>query len=70
MQGAPQQLVELDHAIGYSGKIINSVFLHPNASEYVLIAGCSIIVGDLNDPHRQFFLSGHDDQITCLAVSG
>jgi len=45
------QLVELDHAIGFSGKVNNSVFLHPNAKEYVLIAGCSIVTGDLNDPH-------------------
>jgi hypothetical protein len=46
-----QMLVELDHAIGFSGRVDNSVFLHPNAKEYVLIAGCSIVSGDLNDPH-------------------
>lgn len=44
--------VELDHAIGFSGKIVNSVFLHPNAKDYVLIAGCSVVVGDLSDPHN------------------
>jgi WD40 repeat protein len=62
-------VVELDHAIGYSGKIVNSVHLHPNATDYVLIAGASIIIGDINDPHNQHFLRGHDDQITCLALS-
>ncbi|CAI2361150.1 unnamed protein product [Moneuplotes crassus] len=62
-------VVELDHAIGYSGKIVNSVHLHPNANDYVLIAGASIIVGDINDPHNQHFLRGHDDQITCLDLS-
>ena len=46
------ELIELDHAIGFSGKITNSVFLHPNAKDYVLIAGCSIVVGDLSDPHN------------------
>ena len=44
--------VELDHAIGFSGNIIDSVQLHPNAKDYVLIAGCSIVVGDLSDPHN------------------
>lgn len=44
--------IELDHAIGFSGKIVNSVFLHPNAKDYVLIAGCSVVTGDLNDPHN------------------
>ncbi len=43
--------MELDHAIGYSGKIVGSVHLHPNAKDYVLIAGCSIVIGDLSDPH-------------------
>lgn len=62
-------IVELDHAIGYSGQIVNSVHLHPNAREYVLIAGASIIVWDINDPHNQHFMRGHDDQITCLSVS-
>ena len=47
----------------------NSVFLHPNAKEYVLIAGCSIVTGDLNDPHSQHFLTAHDDLISCIAVS-
>ena len=59
----------MDHAIGFSGKVDNSVFLHPNAKEYVLIAGCSIVTGDLNDPHSQHFLTAHDDLITCIAIS-
>lgn len=53
--------IELDHAIGFSGKIINSVYLHPNAKEYILIAGCSFVIGDLSDPHNQDFLTAHDD---------
>jgi hypothetical protein len=35
--------VELDHAIGYSGNVVGSVYLHPNAQDYVLVAGCSIV---------------------------
>ena len=34
-----------------------------------MIAGCSVITGDLNDPHSQHFLTAHDDLITCIAVS-
>ena len=62
-------MVELDHAIGFSGRVDNSVFLHPNSKEYVLIAGCSVVTGDLNDPHSQHFLTAHDDLITCVAIS-
>lgn len=43
--------VELDHAIGFSGRIVDSVHLHPNQKEYLLIAGCSVVVGSLSDPH-------------------
>jgi WD40 repeat protein len=64
-----QFVVELDHAIGYSGKIERSVHLHPNSKDYVMIAGASIIIGDLTDPHNQYFLRGHDDQITALALA-
>ena len=53
--------VELDHSIGFSGKVVGSVHLHPNAKDYVLIAGCSIVIGDLSDPHNQNFLTAHDD---------
>jgi WD40 repeat protein len=61
--------VELDHAIGFSGKVLDSALLHPNAKDYVLLAGCSIVVGDLTDPHNQNFLTAHDDLITCIAIS-
>lgn len=43
---------ELDHSIGFSGKIVDSVFLHPGLKEYILIAGSSLVVRDLQDPHN------------------
>ena len=61
--------IELDHAIGFSGKLVNSVFMHPNAKDYVVVSGSSIVVGDLTDPHNQHFLTAHDDLISCLAIS-
>ena len=27
------------------------------------------VIGDFNDPHAQTFLSGHKDNVTCLALS-
>ena len=48
---------------------MNSVFLHPNTKDYVLVAGCSVVIGDLSDPHSQNFLTAHDDQITCIAIA-
>jgi len=37
--------------------------------DYVRAVGCVLIVGSLQDPHEQHFLHGHDDFITCVAVS-
>ena len=62
-------MVELDHAIGFSGKVDNSVFFYLFFKDFVLIAGSSIVAGDLNDPHSQHFLTAHDDLITCIAIS-
>ena len=44
--------MELDHSIGFSGGIVDSVHLHPDLKEYILIAGSSIVVRDLSDPHN------------------
>lgn len=60
-------VVELDHAIGYSGTIVKLVQLHPNSTDYVMIAGAIIIINDADNQHH--FLRGHDEQITCLAIS-
>jgi len=65
MNGQPtstnNSLVELDHSIGFSGKIPDSVHLNPNSQNYILVAGCSVVAGDLTDPHSQHFLTAHDD---------
>lgn len=44
--------VELDHSIGFSGKITDGVHLHPGCKDYALIAGCSVVVRDIQDPHN------------------
>jgi len=72
MEKAPKKtkdIVELEHAIGFSGKIPRSVYLHPNGKDYICIAGGCIVITNLSDPHDQSFLTEHDDQITCLAIS-
>ena len=62
-------LIELDHAIGYTGEIADSILLHPAQQDYISISGANIIVGDLSDPHKQRLLKGHDDQVTCISIS-
>ena len=69
MQASPTNLIELDHAIGYSGETLNSILLHPMQKDYVSISGANIIIGDVSDSHKQRFLKGHDEQVTCMAIS-
>jgi len=61
--------IELEHAIGCNVEYRNISHVHPNGKDYVKAVGGVVIVGDLKDPHEQVFLQGHDDFITCLAVS-
>jgi len=44
--------VELDHSIGFSGSVVDSVHLHPSSRDYILIAGSSIVIRDIQDPHN------------------
>ena len=60
---------ELEHAIGYSGHVASSLVAHPNGQDLIYAAGGCIVSCDKDDPHKQTFFRGHDDDITCLAVS-
>eukprot|EP00931_Biecheleriopsis_adriatica_P064766 TRINITY_DN39471_c0_g1_i1.p1 TRINITY_DN39471_c0_g1~~TRINITY_DN39471_c0_g1_i1.p1 ORF type:complete len:616 (+),score=115.11 TRINITY_DN39471_c0_g1_i1:39-1886(+) len=61
--------IELEHAIGCNVEFKRICHLHPNGRDYVKAVGGVVIVGDLSDPHAQVFCRGHDDFVTCLAVS-
>lgn len=61
--------LELEHAVGCNVEFKAICHLHPNGKDYVKAVGGVVIVGDLSDPHEQSFLKGHDDFVTCVAVS-
>lgn len=69
MEAPATSLMELDHAIGYTGEILNSILMHPNQKDCIQVSGANVIISDMTDPHKQRFLKGHDDQITCVAIS-
>ena len=70
-QSSPKDLgiIELEHAIGYSGEIVKAVWFHPNGNDFVYISGGCVVISSLDNPHEQSFLRGHDDEITCLCIS-
>lgn len=63
------QRLELQTVMGYSGCIPNSLLAHPNGVHLVYALGACIVVRDVNDPNSSEFFYGHNDKISCLAVS-
>eukprot|EP00741_Cyanophora_paradoxa_P011377 tig00020556_g10990.t1 len=62
--------LELEHIIGYSGAQRGVLHLHPKQNNiYVYPASAMLVVGDLDDSHKQEVLRGHDADITATAVS-
>ena len=61
--------LDLDHSMGYNGNLKKSVLLHPNLKDYIYIAGGSVLISEMNDSNNQSILRGHDDEVTCVAIS-
>jgi WD40 repeat protein len=62
--------LELEHMMGYTGRRLGTLLAHPRLSEvFIKSVGSAVVVGDLNDPHQQEFLRGHDMEITAMAIS-
>jgi len=60
--------LEFDHFIGLNTIPQGALFL-PDGQKYIFSSGANVVIGDLLDPHSQEFLRGHDDIVTCIAVS-
>ena len=61
--------MELEHAIGFSGALRSSVHVLPGTSKYLFVAGGCVVVADIENPHEQTFIRGHDEDIVCLHLS-
>lgn len=63
-------VAELEHFCGYGGKHLGTVRYHPIQVETLIYSASSaIIIEDVNDPHKQEFLRGHDAEVSALDVS-
>mmetsp|Transcript_22863 Transcript_22863/g.53352 ORF Transcript_22863/g.53352 Transcript_22863/m.53352 type:complete len:637 (-) Transcript_22863:100-2010(-) len=61
--------MELEHAMGFNGNCVNALHAHPNGHDAVYAAGGCVVISDLADPHNQVFLRGHDQNVSCVALS-
>jgi WD40 repeat protein len=69
-QALDEQPLELEHAIGYTGRWQRTLLTHPGQPNSTIFAiGCTVVLGKLDDPHDQEFLRGHDEELSCLTVA-
>eukprot|EP00966_Prymnesium_polylepis_P150362 3473112-Prymnesium_polylepis.2 len=61
--------LELEHMIGFNGNANSPLHVHPNGNDILYAQGGCIVIADMRDPHKQSFLRGHDDTVTCLTLS-
>lgn len=61
--------MELEHAIGCNVGFRNACHFHPDRTHVVYPSGGQVVASSMSDTHDQRFFNGHDDFVTCLAVS-
>ena len=65
-----QQMLEMDHSLGYNGKYPDTVKFHPTMENTLIYnIGGLLVIENLMDKHNQQFLRGHDMEISAIAVS-
>lgn len=69
-ESAPLEVgLELEHAIGFTGTSTCPLHFHPAGQEMAYVSGACVVITDVTDPHKQAFLRGHDDVVSCMAMS-
>jgi len=60
--------LELMSTIGFNGNVNSGLIIHPDREHMIYPLGCNIIIRNLNT-NTQEFLTGHKNNISCIAVS-
>lgn len=63
-----EQELELSAVIGFQGKVINGLSLHPDNEHIIYPLGTTIVVRHIISRTQQF-LRGHDNDISVITVS-
>lgn len=62
--------LELEHMLGFAEGGKGSVQFHPSDAHVMIsFTGRLVLISSIRDAHEQEFLRGHNEEITCLAVS-
>jgi len=66
---AMEDPLELTHVIGYSGAPRSLLSRPGGGNTAALYVGSVVVLADLDDPHNQELLRGHNSLISALAIS-
>jgi len=61
-------LLELQNMIGFGGSIPSGLKVHPDRQRILFPVGCTVVIEDVGNK-RQEFLTGHTNNVSCIAVS-
>ncbi|XP_063681556.1 cilia- and flagella-associated protein 52-like [Bolinopsis microptera] len=62
------QELELISTIGFNGSVPHGLLVHPDGEHLIYPLGCTVVIENIKT-HEQNFLSGHTNDVSCLAVS-
>eukprot|EP00794_Sanderia_malayensis_P009374 gene9374-10361_t len=73
MSSEEVEQLELVSTIGFAGNVPGSLLVHPDSNHLIYPLGNTVVIEDLmstkHDRSRQEFLSGHTNNVSCIAVS-
>lgn len=60
--------LELISTIGFNGHVVDGLIIHTDREHMIYPVGCQIVIRNLNTA-KQEFLRGHENNISCIAMS-
>eukprot|EP00760_Papus_ankaliazontas_P002061 PhM_4_TR10819/c0_g1_i1/m.6111 len=61
--------LELDAVIGFGGQVPGALHIHPDGRHLIYALGACLIVREVGSPKASYFLTGHNDHISCVTIS-
>ncbi|CAF4761657.1 unnamed protein product, partial [Rotaria sp. Silwood1] len=62
------QRLELESTIGFEGKVLRGLKLHPDRIHMIYPLGCNLVIENLQTRQQEFLL-GHNNNVSCLTIS-
>eukprot|EP01137_Pigoraptor_chileana_P008790 Opistho-2@56123 len=61
--------LELKSTVGFGGNVHGGLNIHPDKKHVIYPLGSTVVVREIANNHKQDFLQGHTNTVSCVAVS-